>query len=232
MNDSINIKEDERLRSLLEGLDTAGVSDALDKLGINGQVGGVFPLNNYAPQFYSKVIIGPAFTVRYVPVGSPAGTVGDFIDLVAKGDVIVIDNDGRLDCTVWGDIMTEYAGLKQIAGTVINGVCRDVNKAMNDQYPIFSSGRFMRTGKERVEVESINQTVSVGNIRVASRDFVVADSNGVVIIPRGKVEEVARIAQEIERKEEEIRASIRKGKSLAAARKDLGYHTLQSKDAT
>ena len=90
------------------------------------------------------------------PASVPPGTVGDFIDDVAAGDVVVIDNGGRTDCTVWGDIMTQYAGAHRFAATVIDGVCRDVNKALGDGYPLFSRGRFMRTGKDRVQVGAVN----------------------------------------------------------------------------
>lgn len=72
------------------------MSDAMDKLGIPGQCLGIMPLDNYR-----RPVVGPAFTVRYVSCAQPAGTVGDFIDDVAEGDVVVIDNDGRTDCTVW-----------------------------------------------------------------------------------------------------------------------------------
>ena len=109
--------EDQALVALFEGLDTPGVSDALDKLGLPGQCLGVMPLDNYG-----KVVVGPAFTVQYVSASVPPGTVGDFIEDVAPGDVVVIDNAGRTDCTVWGDIMTQYAGTRQIAATVMT-VC-------------------------------------------------------------------------------------------------------------
>jgi regulator of RNase E activity RraA len=216
--------EDKQLVALFEGLDTPGVSDALDKLGLPGQCLGVAPLDNY-----SKVIVGPAFTVQYVSASVPPGTVGDFIDDVAPGDVVVIDNSGRTDCTVWGDIMTQYAGTRQIAATVIDGVCRDVNKALGDGYPIFSKGRFMRTGKDRVQVQSVNQPVSIGTVRVCARDIVVADANGVVIVPRARAAEVAACARQIESVEADIRALIAQGKTLKEARAALGYHSLQRK---
>ena len=216
--------EDKELVALFEGLDTPGVSDALDKLGLPGQCFGVAPLDNY-----SKVIVGPAFTVQYVTASAPPGTVGDFIDDVAPGDVVVIDNGGRTDCTVWGDIMTQYAGTRQIAATVIDGVCRDVNKALGDGYPIFSKGRFMRTGKDRVQVQSVNQPVSIGAARVCARDIVVADANGVVIVPRARAAEVAACARQIELIEADIRALIAQGKTLKEARAALGYHSLQRK---
>jgi regulator of RNase E activity RraA len=216
--------EDKELVVLFEGLDTPGVSDAMDKLGLPGQCLGVAPLDNY-----SKVVVGPAFTVQYVSASVPPGTVGDFIEDVAPGDVVVIDNGGRTDCTVWGDIMTQYAGTRQIAATVIDGVCRDVNKALGDGYPIFSKGRFMRTGKDRVQVQSVNQPVSIGTARVCARDIVVADANGVVIVPRARAAEVAACARQIESIEADIRALITQGKTLKEARAALGYHSLQRK---
>lgn len=216
--------QDQELVALFAGLDTPGVSDALDKLGLPGQCLGIMPLDNYR-----QVVVGPAFTVRYVSASTPPGTVGDFIDDVAEGDVVVIDNDGRTDCTVWGDIMTQYAGSQRIAATVIDGVCRDVSKALGDGYPLFTKGRFMRTGKDRVEVEAVNQPVSIGQARVCARDIVVADANGVVIVPRERAHEVAACARSIEAVEARIRALLDKGKSLREARAALGYHTLQRK---
>jgi len=217
---------DQDLVKLFEGLDTPGVSDAMDRLGLPGQCFGISPLDNYA-----KTVVGSAFTVKYVPATTPPGTVGDFIDDVAQGDFIVIDNDGRTDCTVWGDIMTQYAGARRFAGTVIDGVCRDVAKALADGYPMFSRGRFMRTGKDRVQVEAVNVTVSVGQARVSPRDIIVADANGVLAVPRERAREVAELARKIEGVENQIRREIEGGKSLKAAREALGYHSLQTRKA-
>lgn len=216
--------EDQELSALFADSDTPGVSDALDKLGIPGQAFNIMPLTNY-----KKVTVGPAFTVRYVPASNPPGSVGDFIDDVAIGDVVVIDNDGRTDCTVWGDIMTQYAGLRGIAGTVIDGACRDVNRAINDEYPIFTAGRWMRTGKDRVQVGGVNESIGIGKVRVQPRDIVVADANGVVIVPRARAREVAEVARKIEKCEESIRKLITEGASIAEAREKLGYHMLQRK---
>ncbi len=223
-NSQAQTTEDRQLVDLFDGLDTPGVSDALDRLGLHGQAFGIMPLADY-----KQVVVGPAFTVKYVPASVPPGTVGDFIDDVAEGDIVVIDNGGRTDCTVWGDIMTQYAGLRRIAGTVIDGVCRDVGKALGDNYPLFTAGRFMRTGKDRVQVESVGGTVGIGTVRVQSRDIVVADANGVVIVPRERAREVAETARKIEEVEAAIRAEIAQGATIGEARAALGYHTLQRK---
>lgn len=214
--------EDQEVVALFEGLHTAGVSDAMDKLGLHGQALGLTPLTNCF-----KAVVGPAFTVKYVPAAMPPGTVGDFIDDVAAGDMVVIDNDGRTDCTVWGDIMTHYAGLRGIVGTVIDGACRDVSRARKDGYPMFTAGCFMRTGKDRVQVEAINTTVAIGTVRVVPRDIVVADADGVVIVPRDRACEVVAIARNIEEVEATIRERIINGATIREAREALGYHTLQ-----
>ncbi|KAF7595963.1 hypothetical protein BBP40_004109 [Aspergillus hancockii] len=149
--------ENQELVALFADSDTPAVSEALDKLGIPGQAFGLNPLTNYKKGY------------RWTSI---------------HGDVVVIDNDGRTDCTVWGDIMTQYAGLRGIAGSVIDSVCRDMNRAINDDYPLFTAGRWMRTGKDRVQVGGINESIGIGKVRVKPRDIVVADANGVVIVPR------------------------------------------------
>ncbi|KAF5964863.1 putative demethylmenaquinone methyltransferase [Fusarium bulbicola] len=221
-----NDPQDQELAALFAATDTPAVSDALDKLGISGQALNIMPLSNY-----EKVTVGPAFTVRYVPASStgPPKGVGDWIDNVAAGDVIVIDNGGRTDCTVWGDIMTQYAGIRGIAGTVIDGVCRDVNRAIADNYPMFTAGRWMRTAKDRMEVAGVNEPVGIGRVHVNPRDIVVADANGVVIVPRSRAREVAEIAAWIDKSEDRIREMIASGSTLGRARAELGYHKLQSK---
>jgi len=86
-------------------------------------------------------VIGGRVLGPYLLAGGPARRHrGDFIDDVAESDIIAIDNDRRTDCTVWGDIMTQYAGLRRITATVIDGVCRDVAKALGDGYPLFTRG--------------------------------------------------------------------------------------------
>lgn len=204
-------------------LDTTSISDALDRLGIKGGCQGILP------QVSGTKAVGRAFTVRYRPCGPEKGTVGDFLDDVEPGQIVVLDNGGRTYGTVWGDIMTVYAIKKGISGTVIDGVCRDLPKILELKYPIFSRGRFMVTGKDRVEVDAINVPVSISDILVKPGDIVVADDTGVVIVPFEKAEEVLNIATEIDEVEQKILELIDKGVSLKEARKQMGYHKLQTK---
>ena len=205
-------------------LDTTCVSDAMDKIGIECSVYGVKPIQR------GEKICGRAFTVHYAPCGAVKGTVGDFLDDVEPGQVIVIDNAGRDNCTVWGDIMAKTAKKYGIAGTVIDGVCRDIPAVIECQYPIFSKGYYMRTGKDRVYVDAVNVPVTLSDIQVCPGDIVLGDDTGVVIIPQSRAEEVADIAENIDRKEQEILALVAQGYKLKDARAMTGYHHLQTKE--
>ncbi len=216
---------DASTRETWNSLSVAAVSDALDRCGIEGQCLGIRPL---ASGFR---LLGPAVTVRYAPRGSEAGTVGDYIDDVQAGEVVVLDNGGRLDATVWGDILTEVAHRRGIAGTVIHGVCRDVARSLQLSYPIFSRGATMRTGKDRVQVEAYNVPVSLGAVRVEPGDVLFGDADGVVAIPLARQREVLEVALQIESRENQIRDAVAAGLRLDEARRTLGYHTLQRRAA-
>jgi regulator of RNase E activity RraA len=201
-------------------VDTATLSDALDKLRIGGQCLGIKPL------LHGFSLTGRAFTLSYCPVAD-GGTVGDFIDDVPEGAVIVIDNHGREDATVWGDILTMCAHRRGMAGTVIDGACRDTHLAIELRYPIFSRSYSMRTGKDRVQLEAVNRLVEVGNARVEPGNLMRGDSDGVISIPSSREGEVLDLAEQIQAAEERIRLAVSGGLRLDEARRQHGYHQLQ-----
>jgi 4-hydroxy-4-methyl-2-oxoglutarate aldolase len=210
------------LIAALAALDTSAVSDACDRLGITGQVLGIRPLERHYR------ICGPAFTARYRPADPVhPGTVGDFIDDVPPGAVVVIDNGGRLDATVWGDLLTTVASSNGVGGTVIDGVCRDSRRATELDYPIFSRSTYMRTGKDRVELAELCGLVSVAAVPVRPGDLVCGDADGVVVLPAERVAEVCAAAREVEDSEDAIRRLLAEGIGLGEARDRLGYHRLQ-----
>lgn len=216
-------KPDLEILRKFEALSTAAISDALDTFGITGGCQGI------APVVSGLKMAGIAFTVKYVPIGSVKGTVGDYIDDLGPGDVVVLDNNGRTDCTVWGDILTVTAKMKGLAGTVIDGVCRDVPGIREEKYPIFTRGRFMVTGKDRVMVQAMQIPVSIGKVQVKPGDILVGDDSGVVVVPWELAEEVLSSAQAIEEAENSIVQAVKSGLSLREVREKFGYHKLQAK---
>jgi regulator of RNase E activity RraA len=207
-------------------LDTTSLSDALDRLGIAGQCLNIKPLD------HRFRLTGRAYTILYGPAGNPPGTVGDYIDDVAPGSVVVLDNGGRENATVWGDILTWVAHRRGVAGTVIDGACRDTHLSRELGYPIYSRSYSMRTGKDRVQVEAVNGPVNIGEARVDAGDILRGDADGVLVIPRAHEDAVLVAAEEIDAVEQRIRAAINEGQTLAEARLALGYHQLQTRRRT
>lgn len=204
-------------------LDTATISDALDRLGIVGQC---YRIAGRDPVFR---MAGRAFTMLCGPASTPPGTVGDYIDDVPEGHVVVIDNGGREDATIWGDILTEIAHRRGLAGTVIDGISRDVALCRDLGYPVFSRGHWMRTGKDRVQVETTNCPVNIGGARVAPGDILRGDADGVVVIPQPHEAAVLAAAEEIQAAEDSIREACRDGLRLDEARRQFNYHQLQTR---
>lgn len=217
-------KLDSAIIEAYKKLDATSISDAMDRLGIPCGLYGIKPITQ------GGMMCGQAFTVRYVPCGEVKGTVGDFLDDVEAGQVCVLDNGGRDYCTVWGDIMAMAASMKNIEGTLIYGVCRDVKDIRAIKYPIFTCGYYMVTGKDRVEVAEVGGQVTVSGLKVCPGDLIFGDETGVLVVPFDRVEQVLGIAQEIEAAEERIRQAIKMGLSLREARANTGYHHLQTKE--
>jgi 4-hydroxy-4-methyl-2-oxoglutarate aldolase len=210
-----------------EKLPTSNVSDALDRFRIKGGLEGIIPIVD------GVRIAGTAFTVRFIPASQvelkPWVT---YIDKAQPGDVVVIDNGGRTYCTVWGGLLSARARDMGIKGTVIDGVCRDVDVIKALRYPVFSRGRFMMTGKDRVQLAGLNEPINIANVLVKPGDVIVADDNGVVVVPQEKAEEVLGAALEIYEKESKILDEVKKGVPLAEARAKYGYGELQRPKAT
>lgn len=203
-------------------LDTTCVSDALDKIGIAGGLLGIRPVVE------GVTFCGQAFTVHYVPCGVEKGTVGDFLDDVAPGQVVVLDNGGRVDCTVWGDLMTTSASRRGVAGTVIDGVCRDVPGIRKYRYPIFTRGCYMVTGKDRVQCDRVNVPVSIAGVCVTPGDLVMGDDSGAIVIPATQAAQVYEVAKTIAEREAIIERELHQGASLRDARASVHYHNLQT----
>lgn len=202
---------------------TSGISDALDRLGIAGQAFGILPVG---PGFR---LAGRAWTGLYQPVDVNGGTVGDYIDDVPPAGVICLDNAGRTDATVWGDILTLVASRRQLGGTVIDGVCRDSSRSRELDYPVFARGRWMRTGKDRVQMVGMQVPITIGQVRVRPGDVLVGDGDGIVVVPREREAEVVDAVLAIEHAEEVIREQVMQGMRLSEARQQLGYHELQTR---
>lgn len=155
-------------------------------------------------------MVGPAFTLRT----KPGDNLGVFLAIheAPPGSVLVIDGGGTVRVTIWGGTSTAAAKQKGLAGCVTNAAVRDLDEVMESRFPVFAPGVSVR-GTVKDHRGWIGIPVCVGDVAVMPGDFIVGDSDGVVVLPAARVEEIAAAAIKQRRKEEDWDSRIRKGES-------------------
>ncbi|MDR3280744.1 MAG: RraA family protein [Synergistaceae bacterium] len=203
-------------------LDTTSISDALNRFGVNSGLHGIKPIQT------GLRLCGQAFTCMFAVSGGKKETNMDYLDDVEPGDVVVIDNGGKLDYSCWGDLMSMVAKRNGVAGTVIDGIVRDIPAQLEMGYPMFAKDIFMWTGKQRYYLEAVQIPVHMSGIRVNPGDIMFGDDTGVLVVPFELAEETLKAAQEINEREEVIVGFIKEGMRLDEARVKTGYYFLQA----
>jgi len=224
-------EEDQELLKLFAGLRVADVSDGMDKAGLPG-IGLVDPsilplwtdLKNFSHRF-----AGIAVTARYVPTQKPhAGKrapeefdkwEGEFYsqyssepyaDLIRPGTALVIDDVEEADIGSIGSYnIMEWKG-RGCVGVVTDAAARDTDEIAVERVPLYlrQRGRGIRPGRN--EIESVNRPVAVGGVLVMPGDVVVADGDGVIVVPRSQARSVAAFAREVIEKDKAGRRELYK----------------------
>lgn len=221
------MKFDKEMRERFEKLSSTNLSDAMDALGLKGATHGIRPM----VERWRK-IVGPAVTMRMTAAGlTPQKThLGmNAIAAAEPGDVIVIDNAGRMDTSCWGGILANAAKVKGVAGTVIDGCCRDLDDCIDADYTVYARGTVVCTARGRVIEESTNQMIQFGGVQVRPGDIVMGDSSGVVIVPQEHVDEVLSKAEQLWQKEEDMIAEIRSGADILEVDAKYNYNKMLQK---
>jgi 4-hydroxy-4-methyl-2-oxoglutarate aldolase len=219
---------DEKYRERLEKLSTTNISDALDTLGYKGATFGIRPL---MPEW--KKVVGRAVTVKMTAAGLTKGKTHlgvKAIDLAEKGDIIVIDNGGRIDTSCWGGILANAAKMKGISAVVIDGACRDLDDCLDADFPVFARGTVVATARGRIMEESTNSMIQFGGVQVRPGDIIVGDRSGIVVIAHEITEQVIAKAEELYEKEENMVAEIKQGKSMIEVDTKYSYEQMLKQD--
>jgi 4-hydroxy-4-methyl-2-oxoglutarate aldolase len=209
-------EEDEQILKLFEGLRVADVSDGMDKAGL-ANIGLMSPeihslwkdTLNFTHRF-----IGIAVTVRYVPTNKPPAPrmetdafdkwVGNwynnissepFVPLLRKGSALVIDEAPNADVGSIGSNNIMGWKLAGCVGVVTDATARDTDEIITEKIPLYfrRPGRGIRPGRN--EVESVNRPVVCGGVLVEPGDVIVADGDGVIVVPRAHAKEIAEYAK-------------------------------------
>jgi 3-hexulose-6-phosphate synthase/6-phospho-3-hexuloisomerase len=191
------------LREVLKKVRTGNISDGAHRLpclaGLRALVPGQFAC-------------GPAVTVRTVP-GDWAKPV-EAIDLAKEGDVLVIEAGG-LPPAVWGELATESAKNKRLAGLVVHGAVRDTAEIREGGFPVWSTLVCSHAGDPH-GLGQINHPITIGGQRICPGDWIVADDDGVMVLPADRAVEMANRAADVLEAENRIRAEITGGRSTLA----------------
>lgn len=195
------------------GISTSTISNAMDELGFNGVILGLDPL--IRPVSFT----GLAFTVKARTkelAGSFPPTdfsIGDVLDSTQPGDAIVIAAEGG-QVALLGGLAALFASTRGVAGIVIDGGVRDVDEVLNTRLPVFSRHIVPLSPRTRVRIEQMNTEVHIGNVGIGPCDIIIADSSGIVSIPRQSAERVLSLCMAARANDGRAETMIKEGASF------------------
>lgn len=192
------------MQDLIDGFSKvaiASVADAVDK--VCGQRG--YMSSDIKPRINDRRICGPAATVLEASTDEvvPPQHALDLIDEAPRGSVIVISIEGGVsDVAVWGGLMTAGAVANEHVGAVLDGAVRDLVEIRRDyDFPVYARDVSPGTTLGRFRTVSSQVAVRVGGVMVHPGDLIVADVDGVVVVPQAQAAAVLAMAQEIDVRE-------------------------------
>jgi regulator of RNase E activity RraA len=205
------------MKDLIEGFQTvavASVADAVDK--VCGKRG--YMHSSIKPRINEKRVVGPAATVLEAATDEflPPQHALDLIDEAPKGSVICISiAGGDSEVAVWGGLMTAGAFANGHAGAILDGGVRDIPEIRRDyDFPVFARSVSPGTTLGRYKTVASQVPVDIGGVIVHPGDLIVADIDGVVVVPKDKAAEVLAMAKDIDDRELEQAKLIVAEKSL------------------
>jgi len=192
----------------------AAISDILDSLGYRNQ----WMHYSIRPLAPGTVIAGRAATMRIAPVeeecDAPYEMLIQAVDSLQPDEVVVIDCDSSDCIAVWGELLSNAAVARGARGVVMDGLCRDVARILQMQFPAFARGTLCTDIRGRGRVISYREPVDCGGVRVHAGDVIFGDIDGVLAVPSEVWPEVLRQALEKASVENKVREDIRRGAFL------------------
>ena len=210
------------LAELSTRLRSALVADALDGQELRFQClgPGIKPLSA------GPVIVGPAFTVQIAAVEAvpdvPYVGLLEAVDAIQAGDIFVAATGGLLGVAVWGELITTACLHRGAVGSVCDGYARDSRLLRQLTFPVFCRGTVPYDSNGRSEVLRHSVPVTIDGITIHPNDLVVADDDGVVIVPAASAEAIVEAALSKDAHESEFRSAVASGMSATQAFKTFG----------
>ncbi len=160
----------------------------------------------------TRVIAGPAVTVSLPP--GDGTLLNHAMRLLRPNDVLVIGQNGDLRHACWGGVLTDVAMRVGLAGVVIDGLATDIATVRARGLSLWSRGLAAMTTKLHDAGGEMNRPLAIGGIVVSAGDMVLADENGIVVVPPSEIDAVAAKALGLQQEEEAILARLAEGEIL------------------
>jgi 4-hydroxy-4-methyl-2-oxoglutarate aldolase len=144
------------------------------------------------------------------------------VDSCKPDDVLIAAANGSARSGVWGELLTTAARNQGCVGAIVDGMVRDVAKMRAMQFPVFARGTCTYDSKDRQRVIDLDVPVEVDGVRFCPGDLVVADEDGIVVVPRAIEEQILRSAWEKVHAENEVRDAIKAGMKATAVYRKFG----------
>lgn len=210
------------LELIREHLYTAVICDALDALGFRNQSPRVM-LSNLTS---TKTLVGRCKTTLWSDMfhddPSPYELELQAVDGCRDGDVLIAAAGGSMRSGIWGELLTTAAKNRGCRGAIIDGAVRDVAKIEALNFPVFTRGTCLYDSQNRQRVIDLDVTVQIDGVEFAPGDLVMADRDGIVVIPQSVEQETLKRAWEKVHAENITRDAIRSGMKAADAYKKYG----------
>ncbi len=159
----------------------------------------------------ASVLVGPAYIVHCSPGDNAA--IHRAIPAAAPGDVLVVDAGGYLGAGHWGEVMTVAAQSRRIAGLVVNGAVRDRQAIVKLRFPVFARGLCILAATKVSPRVPPKDSITLGNCLIRSGDIVVADVDGIVVIPSSRLQDVVEASRVRVEREVHMMAALQEGKT-------------------
>ncbi|MBB4123752.1 RraA family protein [Martelella radicis] len=215
------MKDDELFNLVRSELYTPVVGDILDAMGLYHQ----FLPQPIQPMLTEMKLVGRAMPVLmidvYGPQAEPFGKLTHALDQLEQGD-IYLASGGDMRCAYWGELLTATARTRGAVGAVVNGYHRDTPMVLDQDWPVFSRGRFAQDSGVRTKVIDYRCPIEIGSVWIEPGDLVFGDLDGVLIVPQKHETEVIERAVEKVRAEKTVRKAIEGGMTATAAFEKYG----------
>jgi 4-hydroxy-4-methyl-2-oxoglutarate aldolase len=215
-------KDVEFFEHIQNNLYTAVISDALDDLGYRNQT----MRKDFRPLSADFSVVGWARSILCVDVvetpQDPYAMEIEAVDSLLPGEVAVVATGDSEHNAPWGELLSTASLARGARGAIIGGMVRDVKKILRLGFPVFATGIKPVDSKGRGVVVDYNVPIECGGVTVNPRDLVVADYDGVLIVPAEIAASVIRLATEKATRENHSRAELLQGAYLSDVYQKFG----------